>query len=165
MKAKISILLAGFMTITSFTLHSQQANKNIVSEKKVVAGRENKPVEEKKDSLSEYENFKTEEQINILKNEASIGELKTKNLNGNKVAQANYDKIVSTLEQKNNALIDKLNNYNATDKNNWELFKANFIRDMEELNKLGVGKLFPPGTDTHIIVEYIQNWVKEHRKF
>ncbi len=38
-------------------------------------------------------------------------------------------------------------------------------KDMEELNKLGVGKLFPPGTDTHIIVEYIQNWVKEHRKF
>ena len=38
-------------------------------------------------------------------------------------------------------------------------------KDMEELNKLGVGKLFPPGTYTHIIVEYIQNWVKEHRKF
>ena len=38
-------------------------------------------------------------------------------------------------------------------------------KDMEELNKMGVGKLFPPGTDTHIIIEYIQNWVKEHRKF
>lgn len=38
-------------------------------------------------------------------------------------------------------------------------------KDMEELNKMGVGKLFPPGTDTHIIVEYIQTWVKEHRKF
>ena len=38
-------------------------------------------------------------------------------------------------------------------------------KDMEELNKQGVGKLFPPGTDTHIIVEYIQKWVKENRKF
>lgn len=38
-------------------------------------------------------------------------------------------------------------------------------KDMEELNKQGVGKLFPPGTDTSVIVEYIQNWVKEHRKF
>ena len=37
--------------------------------------------------------------------------------------------------------------------------------DMAELAKIGVGKLFPPGTDTHIIVEYIQNWVKEHRNF
>lgn len=38
-------------------------------------------------------------------------------------------------------------------------------KDMEELNKLGVGKLFPPGTDTKNIVEYIRTWVKEHRNF
>ena len=38
-------------------------------------------------------------------------------------------------------------------------------KDMEELNKMGVGRLFPPGTDTRIIVEYIQEWVKKHRKF
>lgn len=38
-------------------------------------------------------------------------------------------------------------------------------KDMEELNKMGVGKLFPPGTDTGVIVAYIQEWVKEHRKF
>jgi len=38
-------------------------------------------------------------------------------------------------------------------------------KDMEELSKLGVGKLFPPGTDTKNIVEYIRNWVKEHRNF
>ena len=37
-------------------------------------------------------------------------------------------------------------------------------KDMEELAKIGVGKLFPPGTETHIIVDYIRNWVKEHRK-
>jgi methylmalonyl-CoA mutase, C-terminal domain len=38
-------------------------------------------------------------------------------------------------------------------------------KDMTELAKIGVGKLFPPGTDTHTIVEYIQHWVKEHRNF
>jgi methylmalonyl-CoA mutase C-terminal domain/subunit len=37
-------------------------------------------------------------------------------------------------------------------------------KDMEELTKLGVGKLFPPGTDTHNIVDYVRNWVKEHRQ-
>jgi methylmalonyl-CoA mutase C-terminal domain/subunit len=37
-------------------------------------------------------------------------------------------------------------------------------KDVEELSKMGVGKLFPPGTDTHIIVDYIRNWVKEHRQ-
>lgn len=38
-------------------------------------------------------------------------------------------------------------------------------KDMQKLYELGVGKLFPPGTETKIIVEYITNWVKEHRKF
>src|SRR5882762_5574538 len=27
--------------------------------------------------------------------------------------------------------------------------------DMKKLNKMGVGKLFPPGTDTKVVVEYI----------
>jgi methylmalonyl-CoA mutase C-terminal domain/subunit len=37
-------------------------------------------------------------------------------------------------------------------------------KDMEELSKQGVGKLFAPGTDTSIIVKYVQDWVKEHRQ-
>lgn len=37
--------------------------------------------------------------------------------------------------------------------------------DMRKLNELGVGKLFPPGTDTSEIVNYISSWVKENRKF
>jgi methylmalonyl-CoA mutase, C-terminal domain len=37
--------------------------------------------------------------------------------------------------------------------------------DMLELNKMGAGRLFPPGTSTHDIVEYISTWVKQHRNF
>ena len=37
--------------------------------------------------------------------------------------------------------------------------------DMETLNKMGVGKLFPPGTPTSDIANYIKNWAKEHRDF
>jgi methylmalonyl-CoA mutase, C-terminal domain len=36
--------------------------------------------------------------------------------------------------------------------------------DMKKLNEMGVGKLFPPGTDTGEIVNYITEWVKSHRK-
>jgi methylmalonyl-CoA mutase, C-terminal domain len=38
-------------------------------------------------------------------------------------------------------------------------------KDMKKLNELGVGKLFAPGTDTKEIIEYISNWVNEHRNF
>ena len=30
--------------------------------------------------------------------------------------------------------------------------------DMKKLNEMGVGKLFPPGTETKLIIEYI-NWL------
>ena len=36
--------------------------------------------------------------------------------------------------------------------------------DMKKLNEIGVGRLFPPGTDTKEIVEYIRNFVIEKRK-
>lgn len=38
-------------------------------------------------------------------------------------------------------------------------------KDMDELTKIGVGKLFGPATETGIIVDYIQKWVKQHRNF
>lgn len=37
--------------------------------------------------------------------------------------------------------------------------------DMKQLNEMGVGKLFPPGTNTADIAGYITNWVKEKRNF
>lgn len=37
--------------------------------------------------------------------------------------------------------------------------------DMESLQKLGVGKLFAPGANTHEIAEYIREWVLENRNY
>lgn len=37
--------------------------------------------------------------------------------------------------------------------------------DMKTLNDMGVGKLFPPGTQTSDIVNYIKQWVATHRNF
>lgn len=37
--------------------------------------------------------------------------------------------------------------------------------DMEALNKIGVGKLFVPGTTTSDIALYIKEWVKVNRNF
>jgi methylmalonyl-CoA mutase C-terminal domain/subunit len=36
---------------------------------------------------------------------------------------------------------------------------------MKKLNDLGVGKLFPPGTDTNEVVNYIKDWVSKNRNF
>ena len=36
-------------------------------------------------------------------------------------------------------------------------------RDMDSLSKLGVGKLFGPGTPVDKTIDYIQNWVNDNR--
>ncbi len=36
--------------------------------------------------------------------------------------------------------------------------------DMRELNKMGIGRLFGPGTPTSEAVEYIRKWVSENRR-
>ena len=35
--------------------------------------------------------------------------------------------------------------------------------DMKELSKLGVGKLFGPGTTVNETIEYIEGWVSDNR--
>lgn len=35
--------------------------------------------------------------------------------------------------------------------------------DIQELKKMGVGNLFTPGTPTFETIEYVRNWVREHR--
>ncbi len=37
--------------------------------------------------------------------------------------------------------------------------------EMQELKNLGVGELFPPGTNTLTIVDYINDWVAKNRNF
>lgn len=37
--------------------------------------------------------------------------------------------------------------------------------DIDELNKIGVGKLFTPGTNTSEIADYIKEWVAKNRNF
>jgi len=37
--------------------------------------------------------------------------------------------------------------------------------DMQQLNEMGVGKLFAPGAPTSEIAEFIKGWVKENRSF
>lgn len=37
--------------------------------------------------------------------------------------------------------------------------------DMQQLREMGVGRLFPPGTPTYEIAEYINEWVSKNRSF
>jgi methylmalonyl-CoA mutase C-terminal domain/subunit len=83
--------------------------------------------------------------------------------------QEDVDAIgVSILSGAHNTVFPKLLNLMKQEGMNDVLLTGGGIipnEDIEELTKLGVGKLFTPGTHTHEIAEYIKEWVKTNRSF
>lgn len=77
-----------------------------------------------------------EETVQIINNnEKSIVDLKTKISIQKKETKANYEQKVAELEQKNADMKKKLGDFSDDGKSDWQLFKAEFNRDMEELGK------------------------------
>ena len=87
----------------------------------------------------------------------------------NAALQEDVDAIgVSILSGAHNTVFPKIMNLMKEKKMDDVLVTGGGIipdEDMDELNKIGVGKLFPPGTSTAAIVEYITKWVKNNRSF
>jgi methylmalonyl-CoA mutase, C-terminal domain len=87
----------------------------------------------------------------------------------NAALQEDVDAIgISTLSGAHNTIFPKVIRLMKEKQMNDVLLTGGGIipeEDMIELNKLGVGKLFPPGTTTTEIASYINKWVKEHRDF
>jgi len=87
----------------------------------------------------------------------------------NAALQEDVDAIgVSILSGAHNTIFPKIIQLMKDKSMNDVLLTGGGIRpedDMRELNEMGVGKLFPPGTTTTDITDYIKGWVKEHRDF
>lgn len=83
--------------------------------------------------------------------------------------QEDVDAIgVSILSGAHNTVFPKLLNLMQKEGMNDVLLTGGGIipdEDIIELTKLGVGKLFTPGTNTHDIADYIKNWVAKNRSF
>lgn len=83
----------------------------------------------------EWRNFKSETEVKIKENETRLVELraKVKKPGGGVVDTVRVNRITN-LEQKNAELRSKMNRY-ETEKSDWESFKREFNRDMDELGK------------------------------
>ena len=85
----------------------------------------------------------------------------------NAALQEDVDAIgISTLSGAHNTIFPKVIRLMKEKQMNDVLLTGGGIipeEDMVALNKLGVGKLFPPGTTTTEIASYINEWVKENR--
>jgi len=72
--------------------------------------------------------------------------------------------VIEILRSQNKAKIKGINIIKKHEKTTKEK-KGGIIskEDMKELFKLGVGKLFGPGTPVNETIEYIESWVSDNR--
>ncbi len=89
----------------------------------------------RQDSVSEFQLFKTDYQNQFRNNEQTIAGLKSSIADASRENKIVYDKKLAELEKRNNELKIKLAEYKEGDNSQWQTFKSEFKRDMDELGK------------------------------
>lgn len=85
--------------------------------------------------LADIESYRRENADRIWANNQSLAEFKLRIKDERKEARADYEKQIIVLEQKNTDAQRRLDEYKANGKDNWQTFKTEFNRDMDELGK------------------------------
>ena len=85
-------------------------------------------------NTEEWQAFRNETEARIKVNEARIDELKLKMKKSGKNMDALYADKINALEQKNKDLKTRMDNYEQN-KTEWQAFKREFNRDMDELGQ------------------------------
>ena len=85
--------------------------------------------------LDEVQNYRNVTAAKIIENDKTIADFRLKIQNEKKEVKANYEIKITALDQKNKNLKQKMDDYNATGKTDWEKFKEEFNYDMDELGK------------------------------
>jgi hypothetical protein len=83
----------------------------------------------------EMAKYKKDTEANIVTNQKIIDDFKLRIENEKTEVKSKYNKIIADLEQKNNDLGEKMDDYNAEGKEQWESFKTEFSMDMDNLGK------------------------------
>ena len=101
--------------------------------------------QELKDAQAQYENewkqFKSDVELKINANEKRIAEFKAGIKTASGKFRAKYEKEIVVLEQKNTDLRKKLNEYKFDGKDNWEVFKDDFNREVNDI-MVGLNDIF-----------------------
>lgn len=135
MKKSILIMTA-FTIITGAILTScnTPAKKVDSAQDNVIEAKEDL-VDAKEEYLVEIENYRKETALRIKANNQSIVDFNKKIENEKNDAKAEYEKQIAALEQKNNNLEKRLDNYKVDGEDNWIVFKTEFNNDMDKLGQ------------------------------
>lgn len=92
-------------------------------------------VKANQDYLTEMESYKKETDAKIETNQQNLAEFETRMAKEKLEVKAEYAKTIEELRQKNQELKKRLDESSIADEVQWETFKSEFSRDLDELGK------------------------------
>ena len=84
---------------------------------------------------SEYVKYKADAEAKLKENKSKISELKATMKTEGKETQTQYAKMINELDQKNTEMEHRIKEFNSDSKENWETFKFDFNKQMDELGE------------------------------
>lgn len=84
---------------------------------------------------TEYANYKIESEKRLKENELLIADMKDKMKSERKVSPRKYKRLLDSLDMQNSQLRNNMQMYNAESRVKWELFKKDFNRKLDTLDK------------------------------
>lgn len=131
---KSIFMLASLILITSSILTSCNTPAEKVENAKENVDKANFDLyEANQEYLADVEKYRKESADKIAANNKSIAEFKARIAQEKKEAQVTYSQRITVLEQKNSDLKKKMDVFKAESKEQWEKFKEEFSKDMDEL--------------------------------
>jgi lipopolysaccharide export LptBFGC system permease protein LptF len=89
--------------------------------------------EEQRNHQMEVDEFKRSIEVQIAENENSIQDFNTTMAQQKSEIKADYEQKMAVLKAKNAEIKLKMNEFQSDNKQNWDLFKIELNRDLEEL--------------------------------
>jgi hypothetical protein len=126
-----AIAIAGGAIFTGCNTPSQKvenAQENVVEANQDLA-------KANQEYLADVALYRQETATRIAANDESIREFNARMAKDKRLARADYKKRIADLDQKNRDMKLKMDNYREDGKDKWQIFKAEFSHDMDEMGK------------------------------
>ena len=133
MKKSILILATLVFVTSSILISCDTASEKVVNAEKNVMEANQDLDNANIEYLAEVEKYRKETEDKITANNKSITEFKARIAGEKAEAQVAYNQKIIVLEQKNSDLKKKMDVFKAESKEQWENFKIEFSKDMDEL--------------------------------
>lgn len=135
----VSIVVTAGLVVTSCNSPAKKAEKakeNVEETQQELreANADAELQQQKAATAEEWNEFKSDSEVKIKKNETRIAEIKAKMMKPGLALDSVYQRRINALEEKNNKLRTKVNDYERN-QSDWESFKREFNHDMEEIGK------------------------------